>query len=733
MSNVLIVSPHDDNLDPETFKLGDHINVRVRFGYHRYGDLVGETANLRLVLSMDSGNVTLHGGATQDSDGYIAFRHIVQNGDLDRDGVGIGADALSLANGGTLTDALGNPVHLSLANVAFTDEPTRKVDGVPPEVRSTSIVSKPQNGDTYRADEQIAVVVVFTELVLQEDANDLRLKLNLGGTEVTTDERSISSPSGLFSTEPFFYTVQDGDYDPDGISFNTLHLVEGGSVTDAAGNPLILMFPAHVAVDDQPDHKVDAVAPQVTDLSITSSPQQFGYYVAGERITARLDFSEPVTVADGTTPVLQMSLGDVTPRLVAMEYETVQAGADSMLFGYTVQAGDEDHNGVGIAADALAVSGGGPTDSVTDSVGNPAVLDLAAFAIDNDPQHKVDGAPPDITAPADMTLEATAVETPLTADDYDSATSTDGTADISSNAPPVFPLGETTITWTATDPAGNEMMDTQVVTVVDTTKPVIALLGDNPQTVEFGSVYSDPGATATDAVDDNDVLTTQIAAASTVDTGTVGDYTITYTVSDKATNAATPVTRMVTVTDTEAPDIIAPADITFEATDTLTPLSRSHYGTATSTDREAMITDDAPLAFSVGVRPPSPGPQPIPIDSMFMHRRYADHHHCGHHQTGHHCAGEYHQGSHRSDHASHRGVGNRDGFGHRPGDYHPHPRGQRCVCSRHPHHHLESGRWQRQHHHRRADHHHYRHHASRSSPCSATIPKPLNSARLIRN
>ena len=102
-------------------------------------------------------------------------------------------------------------------------------------------------------------------------------------------------------------------------------------------------------------------------------------------------------------------------------------------------------------------------------------------------------------------------------------------------------------------------------------------------------------------MDDDDELTTRIAAASTVDTGTVGDYTVTYTVSDKATNAATPVIRMVTVTDTAAPDITAPADITFEATDTLTPLGRTHYGTATSTDREAMITDDAPLAFSVGV------------------------------------------------------------------------------------------------------------------------------------
>ena len=114
-----------------------------------------------------------------------------------------------------------------------------------------------------------------------------------------------------------------------------------------------------------------------------------------------------------------------------------------------------------------------------------------------------------------------------------------------------FAVGTHTITWKADDDNGNIITAEQTVTITDTTKPVIVLLGDNPQTVEFGSIYNDPGATATDAVDDNDELTTQIAAASTVDTGTVGDYTVTYTVSDKATNAATPVAST-TVTPTTA-------------------------------------------------------------------------------------------------------------------------------------------------------------------------------------
>ena len=144
-------------------------------------------------------------------------------------------------------------------------------------------------------------------------------------------------------------------------------------------------------------------------------------------------------------------------------------------------------------------------------------------------------------------------------------------------------------------------MDTQVVTIVDTTKPVIALLGADPQTVEFGTTYTELNATATDEVDDDDELTRRIVIdANAVDVDLIGTYAVTYDVTDAEGNAADRVTRMVMVTDTVIPDITAPLAITFEATDTLTPLSRSDYGTATSGDDTADITDDAPDAFPLG-------------------------------------------------------------------------------------------------------------------------------------
>lgn len=92
--------------------------------------------------------------------------------------------------------------------------------------------------------------------------------------------------------------------------------------------------------------------------------------------------------------------------------------------------------------------------------------------------------------------------------------------------------------------------------VPDTTAPVIVMNGVSPVEVSIGSVYADAGATATDNVDP--VVT--VNAVSTVNTSAIGSYTVTYTATDAAGNAATPVIRTVTVVaapDT-TPDAIPP-------------------------------------------------------------------------------------------------------------------------------------------------------------------------------
>gem|GEM_PF-332424 len=89
----------------------------------------------------------------------------------------------------------------------------------------------------------------------------------------------------------------------------------------------------------------------------------------------------------------------------------------------------------------------------------------------------------------------------------------------------------------------------------DTTAPVISLIGSSNINLQLGDSYADQGATATDNIDGN-LTSSIVVGGDTVNTNAVGTYVITYNVSDAAGNAATQVTRTVTVNpDTTAPVI----------------------------------------------------------------------------------------------------------------------------------------------------------------------------------
>lgn len=78
----------------------------------------------------------------------------------------------------------------------------------------------------------------------------------------------------------------------------------------------------------------------------------------------------------------------------------------------------------------------------------------------------------------------------------------------------------------------------------DTERPVITLSGNNPFDMDQFTSYVEPGFTATDNKDGD--ITANVVVIGTVDTATVGSYTLTYSVSDAAGNQAT-ATRTVRV------------------------------------------------------------------------------------------------------------------------------------------------------------------------------------------
>ena len=90
--------------------------------------------------------------------------------------------------------------------------------------------------------------------------------------------------------------------------------------------------------------------------------------------------------------------------------------------------------------------------------------------------------------------------------------------------------------WRVEDQSGNYTIVDRTVNVVDTTAPLMNLLGTNPYTVEAadGSAYTDPGTTATD----NAASAMTKATSGTVDMGLPGSYTLDISYTDVSGNVS---------------------------------------------------------------------------------------------------------------------------------------------------------------------------------------------------
>jgi hypothetical protein len=114
--------------------------------------------------------------------------------------------------------------------------------------------------------------------------------------------------------------------------------------------------------------------------------------------------------------------------------------------------------------------------------------------------------------------------------------------------------GSYTLTYTA-DNGFVSASATRTVNVVDTTAPSLLLTGDDAVTLEAGSPWAEPGATAGDICAGD--LTSAIQITGAINNLVPGSYTIAYAVSD-GFNTTTK-TRTITVVDTTAPSLSAVA------------------------------------------------------------------------------------------------------------------------------------------------------------------------------
>ncbi len=172
----------------------------------------------------------------------------------------------------------------------------------------------------------------------------------------------------------------------------------------------------------------------------------------------------------------------------------------------------------------------------------------------------VDNVPPFFTScPANVTVytntgcTATNVDLGLAnADDI-----CDGEIYVYNDAPSAFPLGNTTVTYTATDMSGNVASCTQVVTVIDNVNPIItACAADKTVAANHPAVGNDPAYygpitqswLGAPTINENCGIASIVADIPYGGNFPVGTTTVIWVVTDNSGNSAT-CSQLVTVTD----------------------------------------------------------------------------------------------------------------------------------------------------------------------------------------
>ena len=288
-----------------------------------------------------------------------------------------------------------------------------------PALTSVTVTSTPhKTTDTYGAREHIEFSMTFDAPVTV--TGDPTFAFDLGGASTA----SYYAGSGT-ATLRFSHAVTggtSGDRDTNGISWAQNAIVLNGGTIAGTDNAVAAVL-THVAQSNLAGHKVDgrttAVTPAtVTDVVVTSTPMLMASgsstadtYGFGETIVITVTVSEAVEVEGD--PVFRFSL--TNPGSAANNpqatYDRTRSIATTIVFTYTVQAGDMDNNGIWIG-----------THSQTFSLDANDRIRTASQQIDIDRSHlekgtqgghKVDGSlgaptvPPDPTAPTLVSATAT--------------------------------------------------------------------------------------------------------------------------------------------------------------------------------------------------------------------------------------------------------------------------------------------------------------------------------------
>ena len=346
VSRVAITS--DPGTD-RTYAVDDEIQVTVTFS--ETVEVTG-TPQLRLELGGGRRTADYEGGSGTAA---LVFAYTVADGESDTDGMGIEAASLS---GGTIRDEARNNAELDHDGLAA--DSGHKVDGVRPRLAASGGAVVDGTRLTLTYDEALdggsrPVSGDFTVSGGDRARAVTGVRVNGSAVELTLDVGAEHGEAGILVS----YT----------LGANPIQDVPGNDAEALSREPV---------TNDTPD----TTSPTVSSLAITSNPGGDQIYAAEDEIEVTVTFSETVVVT--RTPRMRLRVGSRNRTAGYLR----GSGAAALVFGYEVALGDEDTDGVSIAAGRIDRNGG----AIKDEADNDAVLDHEAVA----PQagHKVDGVRP---------------------------------------------------------------------------------------------------------------------------------------------------------------------------------------------------------------------------------------------------------------------------------------------------------------------------------------------------
>ena len=411
----------------DTYKRGEKIQVQVQV-FSLWKAPVTVTGTPQVALQIGTQKRRAVYDPVLSTPRSLIFSYVVQAGDSDNDGFGIGANPSSNAltlNGGSIAIRGGttpaSTTHLieQLSPQLYVPR-AHKVDGSqtgegrgPTPIR-TRFTSVPANGGAYHRGEEILVTYTFDQDVKVTDTPQLTLSIGTYNRQAAYDTARSKGTQIVFS-----YSVQAGDHDTDGwigtIGDYPLSL-NGGRIASADG-----MWDANISrydLNPWQEHHVDGgesgggtdpgggtnpgggnpgPSLRVSAVRWTGTPASGATYRLGEQIQAAVTFSDAVTVTGA--PQLGLSVGTQTRQAV---YDATESKGTLVVFSYSVQATDADADGISIAANALALNSG--TITLASDSATAAALDHGGVGTDD--TRKVDGST-DVVEHGDSREQAT--------------------------------------------------------------------------------------------------------------------------------------------------------------------------------------------------------------------------------------------------------------------------------------------------------------------------------------